>query len=178
MQGVLPTISPQQVRIFQIIQSGLATGATLFGVVVLIVYQQQGSNQSASSEGQDVVSILSFDTGIISLACYGAALIVPRLRILFVAGRARQHQESVLPAPLQILLRQTIFRLALLEAPAFYGLTVSLVAIHTGGMDRFPEYALNAIPLFILLLVCFSTFPTTDCLDVQMEELNHTQQQQ
>jgi hypothetical protein len=161
-------LTPEQIRVSQIVQAALALGVVFFGVVVVYLYTAiaPGPADEAPTALQ-TVQILSFGHAGLAIVLY---VTVPMLEnIVFSAKRfetirARSNAPSPADACLELIRTASIIRLALYEAVAFFGLVVCILAATTQVLHTYPIYWLNMSTAVFLVVYSLTTFPNRDRL--------------
>jgi len=155
-------LTPEVVRVFQIIQSALLGGATMFALVVLLLHSQHTANGSGDVE---VVNILSIINALFAIGVFGIS------RMLFermfadqqlnnsISSSAASYEQS-----LATIRAAIIIRMALLEGAAFFGLVVCMIAVTGGITQQKPEYLFNMASYLLFMLIGINTFPTKNAL--------------
>lgn len=152
------TLTPETVRTFQIIHAALMAGASMFLLVILMLYFR-----SIPSESMDVetVNVLSIVHAVFAMSAFGVS------RIIF--GRMFSEQ-SILNSPdpysaaLGMMRGALLVRMAVMEGAAFFGLVVCIIAVTGGIMETEPVYFLNAASYVLFIVTGMMTFPTKDSL--------------
>ena len=151
------SISAKDLLPAKVIAIGLLAGATLFFAVVLLLMQIKGA-QKDSAIDSEILPLLT----VISLSmCLVLNCISPIIQKLLVKSAIARSGENSNP----IAAYQTgmIVRYAMAEGPAFFGLVSLLMGVADGN---FPSYLwLNTLPLGVLYLVVFLTFPTKNYVE-------------
>ena len=155
-------LTPEVVRVFQIIQSALLGGATMFALVVLLLHSQHTANGSGDVE---VVNILSIINALFAIGVFGIS------RMLFermFADQQLNNSISSSAAPyeqsLATIRAAIIIRMALLEGAAFFGLVVCMIAVTGGITQQEPIYLFNMASYLLFMLIGINTFPTKNAL--------------
>ncbi len=149
-------LTDQYVKGLQGIQTTMGIGVIMFAFIVYVLQLQQPSDNSTTMEAVETVQLLTLVHLFFAISCYVAAVI---LYNRFLAPPASEEGRSVQQS-LAALRTATIVRLALCEAPAFFGLVICMVAAPRGVLSSFPEYWANTISTAIVLCVIIVTFPT------------------
>lgn len=151
-------LTPETVRTFQIIQTALMAGATMFLLVIVMLHVQQGPGEAMGTETADMLSIIHT---VFALSTFGAS------RIIF---EKMFDQQMIINAPdpyttsLNIIRSALLVRLALMEGAAFFGLAVCIIAVTGGITQTEPVYFLNAASYALFILIGLQTFPTKESL--------------
>ena len=85
------------------------------------------------------------------------------------AGTASPPAEGAMQW-LSLVRKATILRLALIESPAIFGLTIYLIAAINGVLHDHPGYWGNRLSALILLLFIIATFPNSNRLTAVFDE--------
>jgi len=155
-------LTPEVVRVFQIIHSALLGGATMFAFVVLLLHAQHIDNEPVDAE---VVTIMSIVNALFAVGAFGIS------HILFERMFNNQQQNnsisstnSLYEQSLATIRAAMIVRMAILEGAAFFGLVVCLIAVTGGVTQQEPAYLFNLASYFLFMLVGINTFPTKNAL--------------
>ena len=155
-------IKPEHLRPLQIVHVAIAGGVFVFLMIVLFL---PGAGADGPQMEGEVLSILSMIHAVFFFVALGVG------RFLYDSRLRRDRLESLAQgappedAALRIIamVRQaSILRLALLEAPAFLGLAIVLIARVTGNMEPVPVYWFNALSAVFLFGFIAFTFPTRE----------------
>lgn len=167
-------LTPQVVFSFQVIHGGVIASAIMFAAAVFYVASTTPSPSDFESLAK--LDLLSMMHVLMATACYLLA------KVVFDRQFRTDHESpsistgaAALPAEaaadgIRFLRKAIIIRLALMEAPAFFGLTICLVAALNGVLHEHPRYWANAWPAIILIVFIITTFPTSDRLMATFDE--------
>ena len=190
-KGVLENITEEEfaasldtssdLRGMQILSFAFMAGVVSFACVVIFLYfnNAQGANierevpkgQAELLDGLGEVSILpllSFVHTIMAIACWSLGF------YLYEAILRRKRFGSILQvlpgihsedpqAGFWVSLRGAfVIKIAMLQAPALFGLIICLLAILSGDIYSSPLYWLNTLSAVVLVLYMASAFPTRD----------------
>ena len=154
----------QDLRITKIIHIATMAGPLVFLAVVIFLKSMpqalEGIGASAGL-GPDMGFVLLQVTGVVSLACIVAAVVVPNF-LLKPQILAKRLEAASSPVAHMVALHRTIdiIRLAILEGAALFGLVVLLLAVMGGYLDDNPVFWFGLGPLVVLVLVGLVTFPS------------------
>ncbi|KAB2880588.1 ATP synthase F0 subunit C [bacterium] len=167
-------LTPQNIRVIQIIQGAIGLGVVMFMGVVLFVYSSQTMNVDAriTNDDYDLINILTLAHIMIAAAVYTVARVVFNLLLSSSVLRngvtkiMKDGQGRVIENPaekmLAIIRSAMIVRLAMIEAPAIFGLVICLIATFNGTIQETPSIWLNAITALILIGFVILTFPNKE----------------
>ncbi len=142
----------EQLRTIQIICGALNLGLILFlGVIFTLSILQEPIADSGFN--YDIILIVT------AIAVLGSILAYPLSVTLFnnklrSSTSAESFQKNLMMA--------YILRLAVLEGAAFVGLTALLLAVLDSSLFDHLFYWVNLLPLFVMILVTVTNFPTRD----------------
>ena len=158
-------LTPEYVRILQVIHIAIVTGALFFLMAVLFVSGVRGDGIPGDVEVVRLLSIVHLGFG---LSVYGAAtyLYESKFRISAHVQSGPQLAETFLGA----LRTASIIRLAMFECVAFFGLVVCLVAAQAGILKGNPEYWLNTLSTVILVGLVATAFPSAERIEALFRE--------
>lgn len=140
----------QKLRTIQIICAALNLGVLLFLTVILILsFTLEPIKEQGALHGTILI--------ITGIALLGSILLYPFSVTLF----NKKLQSSKSPESFeQNLVTAYALRFAILEAVAFLGLIALLLAVLDGTLFENLFYWINLLPLFFMLLVTITNFPT------------------
>jgi hypothetical protein len=150
------TITEQEVTILRVLTLAFIMGVVFFSGILVFIYSSNTPPQSAPDSSDLFVpsvinAVLTFTFAILSI-------IVPR-RYLEKTSLIVKDALSMQSAFLRIR-SSLIYRVALLEVPALFGLCVCTVAVMNGVFYFSEIYALNAVPALFMILNLVYLFPT------------------
>lgn len=154
------TISGKDVLTAKVVAVALLAGATLFFAILLVLMQITGT-QKDSGIDPDLLVLL---TGISSAYCLVSNCIGPIVQnYLMKSAMGRDDGKS---NPMGVYFTGMIVRYAMAEGSAFFGLVSLLMGVVS---NTYPAYLwLNTVPLGVLYMVVFLTFPTKNYVEEQL----------
>ena len=165
-------LTTQRIRAFQIISLALLMGCTLFLGIILFLYATEEPAETASNNS--ILPILSIVHGGMALTMYIPAFLVGR----YFAGprglmtRMKNAVPTVAGEDLTVevlcigaMFMGFIFRAAILEGMALFGLIVCLMGVLEGQIQSEPVYWGNLFSYIVFAVVTLWTFPTKDRLE-------------
>ncbi|MBL7996790.1 hypothetical protein JNM05_15595 [bacterium] len=170
-------LTPQNVRVIQIIQGAIGLGVVMFMGVVLFVYSSQTMSVDAriANDDYDLINLLTLAHIMIAAGVYTVARVVFNLLLSSSVLRngvtkvMKDGQGRVIDSPaekiLAIIRSAIIVRLAMLEAPALFGLVICLIGTFNGTIQETPSIWLNAITSLILIGFVILTFPNKEHIE-------------
>lgn len=175
-------LTPQNIRVIQIIHGAIALGVILFMGVVAFVYfsPTEHAGQYELKDAYDLIKVLTLAHIMIAAGVYTVARVVFNLLLgpsALQGGVAKEMKDAQGRAiinsgeKLMTMIRSAlIVRLAMFEAPALFGLVICLIAITNGTIYETPAIWLNSVTAFILIGFVILTFPNKE----KLEELFNT----
>ncbi len=170
-------LTAQNIRIFQIIHGAIALGVAAFMGVVLFLYSTQTAPTESGDlkDSYDLIKILTLAHIMIAAAVYTVSRVVFNLLLgpsAWKDGTVKTFKDSqgrTVTDPAEKILAMIrsalIVRLAMLEAPALFGLVICLLAITNGTIYHTSIIWLNAITALILIGFVIRTFPNKERLE-------------
>ena len=149
-------LTPGFLKSLQIFYFAFGIGALLLLLVVL--FQSLSTVDVPLTVDDIVVRMLT----VVHLV-YGAAgyVLAPMLfRRVLTRGLSSRRSHRVAKA----LRNAYIYRLALFEGVAYFGLVILLISTFDGVLTLFPQYWINILSTLILLVFVPATFPTRERL--------------
>jgi hypothetical protein len=157
-------------KTLQIISLAIGAGIVMFLFVVVILYSTTTQPQLQPSE--ETESILSLAHAVIFISTFFLSRFIYGM---IISGKMNQLQnlnqysrqkssENDFNMLLQKIRTAEIVRLALLEAPAMFGLVVILICVTSGVIFYEPVYWLNFLSGVVLWGMIYINFPTKDKL--------------
>ncbi len=161
-------LTPKNVRVLQIIYGVLGIGVLFFVLLIFFLY--------ATVRGEPNLEMIGYLTTISGLHLVLLAIILPLSRYIpdrfsRYAARAWDTQsgnlKSLTPAEKYLLSFRTsrLFRLALLEGVAFFGLIICYLAVVNMILQAYPVYWLNLISTLIFEVYIIKDFPSREKLE-------------
>jgi len=163
-------LSDQAVLVFQLITGSILFGATLFLGFVVFMYR---TASPAGAPGLDAVELMTLLSRIHGAVFIGGLL---ASRLLFdrlfcserietmVNGSLLGHLSTAAEKYLAVMRSATIVRMALLEAPAFFGLVICFMGATNGVLRAETAYWANLVSYAALVFLLLKEFPTRDRL--------------
>ena len=186
LSDVQTSITSRRFLPLWIIQCGFMMGPIFFAIVVYAVYRDQAVNPPHPETGiLDLMSILTWVTvGLTGVSSFFVFLtyrfpgcmrwVSARKNIMKTAQPTRNTDTAPEALLFQNLIVRIILRLAILEAPAMFGLAVFLVGVQTGGLYNQPDFWLNALPTAVFFFYTLATLPTKDSVLTQQQQIHET----
>ena len=153
----------------QIVQLAMASGVLILAGAVLVLHLTGASRSAAPAlPERDLVWPLTLAHAAAALGLWALALLIPALFLrparLFRSGPSSVRPSSDIPGRerrcLDAFRGAFILRVALLEAPALFGLVLCLLASMSGRLEEQPAYWLNGLSAVVFLLFVAVSFPT------------------
>ena len=157
-------------KTLQIIFLAIGAGIALFLIVVVMLYSTTTQPQLQPSEETESILTLAH------AAIFVSAFFLSRFIYGMIISGKINPQQSLTHSPrqnssendfnmlLQRIRTAEIARLALLEAPAMFGLVVILICVTSGVIFYEPVYWLNFLSGAVLWGMIYINFPTKDKL--------------
>lgn len=171
------SLTPLALRTFQIIHGAIGLGVVMFLGVVLFVYSSQPANLGANitKDDYDLIKILTLAHIMVAAGVYTVARVVFNLLLSStalqggVSKEMKDAQGRIISNPSEKILAMIrsalIIRLAMIEAPALFGLVICLIATLNGTVFETPSIWLNASTSLILIGFVILTFPNKERLE-------------
>ena len=177
------SLTPSVIRLSQVIYFALAAGATLFALIVIVLYFQHGGGESAGADYSQLNTLTIVHTLIaILMWTFGRSLFEKQFSEENL-GRVRNETFAdkegnpivITPAQqcMSVIRTASIIRLATLEAAAFFGIVVSVVAVTNGAAQDKPVYLLNLASTVLFVGLVAATFPNAERLEATFEKYFH-----
>jgi len=158
-------IDDKRLKMLQVIHLAVPFGVLIFTLLVVFLYLQIECPGNDSATSAAPIPLLTLMHAIIGLVCFTAGqLLYNRLS----GPRGSQRQIKLLSSMklseeeicFRAIFTATIFRLALFEGAAIFGLIICLIAALSGILSRYPIYWLNTFSVVMLIVLVAVTFPT------------------
>lgn len=159
--------TPGAVRVLQLIHLALLGTVSMFTFGVVLVHYMYAPAAAADAEEVALIRVLSLGVLMMATAVYGTVMhLYPRVLLRARPPDAGPDTPASDPAAWSLARIRTaeILRLALLEAPALFGLAVCILAGFNGVLQAHPVYWLNALPAVVLIAYATLNFPSLDRL--------------
>lgn len=165
-------LTDANVRQMQIVQAALGMGVFTFGIVIAVLY----TTAAAIPTREDIEWIQMLTLVHLLILSGGAAMANILFRSLFSERqlaaaserKVRDNRGQALTDPAAKALAHVrsaiILRLAVLEAPALFGLVICLLTITSGVAAVAPIYLLNGLSAAGFIVYVATTFPNRDRL--------------
>ncbi len=165
-------LTPDALRITQMVQFSLMAGPFFFAMVVILV-SSRGTYGPPHESDPAFIETLSIVTMALTAAGFGLGQLL--FNRTFSPSRILADSPSTPPEAIAaqcMSLQRTaiLLRLATMEGAAFFGLVISMVAATSGVLSAAPVYWINLLPTVVLLLFGLSTFPSKDRLAMWFEK--------
>lgn len=165
-------LTPTSVRTSQIIHVALGAGVLVFFSCVLFIYSHQPIVQPDESE-VSFVNVLTLVHLVFAMAAIFAGKLLAHQQfsesnLQQAVSRDFTDKQGEITANTSaekcvlVIRTASILRLATLEGAAFFGLTVTMVAVMNGVLPADPVYFCNLASVIIVLAYIATTFPTAD----------------
>lgn len=170
-------LTPQNIRVFQIIHGAIALGVIMFMGIVFFLYSSQSapSGPRELKDAYDLIKVLTLAHIMLAAGVYTVARVVFNLllgpsalqgglikEIKDAQGRIITNNGEKILAMIRSAL---IVRLAMIEAPALFGLVICMIGITNGTIYETPSIWLNGITACILIGFVILTFPNKERLE-------------
>jgi hypothetical protein len=159
--------TPEAVRVLQLIHLAFLGTVSMLTFGVVLVHYMYAPEAAADAEAVGLIRMLSLGVLMMATAIYGTVMhLYPRILLRARPADAAPATPASDPATWFLVRIRTaeILRLALLEAPALFGLVVCVLAAFNGVLHAHPVYWLNALPAVVLIAYATLNFPTLDRL--------------
>lgn len=153
-QAFRDVLTAQELKGMQTISAALPAGVLLFLLVVVMVSLRQPAPAPGATPDLDTARLLSLVHAALALGAYSLTPVLYRMRFAQGAEDAEGALATIRGA--------LILRLAMLEAPALFGVIVCLLSAKTGALAAQPLFWLNGITALIFLVFAATGFPTRD----------------
>jgi len=150
-------LTPENIRIFQVIFAAIGSGVLLFAVVVIFLGMM--STAEAAAADLSLVRTLTFVHVLLLL------MVIPAGRLLYARMLAQDGPPITANQCMTRIRTAEIVRLALLEGVALLGLVVCLIGGLNGVLAAHPLYWLNIISSIVLLAFVSQNLPNADRLN-------------
>ena len=170
-------LTAQNIRVFQIIHGTIALGVAAFMGVVFFLYSTQGATGDSRDlkDAYDLIKVLTLAHIMLAAGVYTVARVIFNMllgpsalqggmikEIKDTQGRIITNNGEKILAMMRTAL---IVRLAMLEAPALFGLVICLIAVTNGTIYQTSLIWLNAVTALILIGFVILTFPSKEKLE-------------
>lgn len=177
LQDFQKLITPEYIRILQVIHGALAMGPVVFLVAVISTY----SNALKQPAPDEVESVMWMS----AVHVLFASIVYPLAQYLFDVRFRKEKREQFLEQAnamlspglhsgaekyLSMLRTAMIIRLALIEGVAFFGLTICVVAATDGLLREQPVYWLNSLSSLVMIGFVLVNFPTREHIELFCQE--------
>ena len=170
-------LTPQSIRVLQVIFAALATGVFIFALIAIsgfFIFQKDYQTPDPS-----VIRILTIVHFIIFLVIFYISKYL--YDHLFQSNRFSQLPEvtsvnyqnlpmSLAENLLAMIRSSSIVRMALLEVPAMFGLTICFMGSLQGVLQQYPVYWINMISAVVFEMIIYIEFPTRQKLEALFRE--------
>jgi hypothetical protein len=155
-----------RLRMMQIIHFMLLAGVLMFGMMIVFFWIQRTDTSGSGMQKDDALLKMLSLVNIVMLA---AAFVAGHLiyswlsgpRGVVLVGKNPTYRDFSTEAKCAIaLFTGAIFRLAIFEGVALFGLIVCLLGILGGEMAEKPIYWINLVSPAVFVLLVLATFPT------------------
>lgn len=163
-------LSDQAVLVFQLITGSILFGATLFLGFIIFMYQTASPAGAPGPEEVEMMTLLSIIHG----AVFIGGLLASRFIFdrLFSMARMESAMDdwrlarysTAAEKYLAVMRSAMIVRMALLEAPAFFGLVICFMGATNGVLMAESVYWANLVSYAALVFLLLKEFPTRDRL--------------
>ncbi len=164
-------LTPEVLRVNQVLQFALMAGSFFFAVIVVLVFLKH-PNEVASQPNLDLLTTLSSVTIVLTLLAFVLGNFSFRRYFsqeTVLRGYATDDSSQLANRYIQVQRTAILIRFAIIEAASFYGLIVAILAATTGGLASEPKFWFNFTPMGALLVFGIGTFPTKDRLATWFE---------
>ena len=149
-------LTPEYLRIQQVLYFALAMGvATFAGVVAFLYFSQSGEATDPDTSGLYFITLFHL---FLALGLYVAIPFVYRTVL-------QQASKADVEAILTRIRTAEIVRLAMFEGAALFGLVACVIGTTSGAMAAQPIYWGNLFSTFVMLGFVALAFPTQDRLE-------------
>ncbi|OGB66025.1 MAG: hypothetical protein A2Y94_14605 [Caldithrix sp. RBG_13_44_9] len=170
-------LTPQNIRVLQVIYAALATAVFIFSLIAVSGYFIfQDNYQAADPSLIGILTVIHFI--IFPIIFYISKYLYDYLfqsnrfsRLPEVSTAGNQNFPLSLAENLLAMIRSSsIVRLALLEIPAMFGLTICFMAALQGVLQQFPFYWINMVSALVFEVIIYIEFPSRQKLEIQFRE--------
>jgi hypothetical protein len=170
-------LTTPNIRVLQIIHGAIALGVIMFMGVVIFLFLTPTAHPDPRElkDAYDLIKVLTLAHIMIAAGVYTVARVVFNLLLGASAlqdGVAKEMKDAQGRAitnsgeKLLFIIRSAlIVRLAMLEAPALFGLVICLLAVTNGTIYQTSLIWLNAVTALILIGFVSITFPNKERLE-------------
>ncbi len=161
-------LTPGYIRVSQILFFSIILGASVFFLVIVFMYMKGPGTLAANEDSLESLNRLSM----IHAALFAAALMLSgflyrRLlsqdRIELLMGRVKPDENANYACSyLAVIRTSAIIRVAILEAPVFFGLVTCFIAVTNRHIYQHPCYWVNALSYVIFIAILIKDFPTKE----------------
>jgi len=160
-QAFMEALTPNDLKGMQVLIGAMPVGIVLFLLVVLFrTLIAPIDTPDAASDGSTVTML-----SLVHLILFGAAIVLApilhRAQLRKVVDGGARGEELAVEA-VGAVRQAAIVRLAVLEAPALFGLIICLLASKHELLSVQPIYWLNALSSLIFILFAAMNFPTRE----------------
>lgn len=171
-----------QVRILQMLQGAIGFGVFLFVVVVGYMAFGRGEIPGTPASGDSIflIQIMTITHLVLAVGAYVGAGYIFNLQFSdanLEAAMTRTYRDargveitSAAGRCISVIRTAMITRLAILEAPALFGLVVCLLGVFDGVLMQEPIYWINALSAIGLIAFVIRTFPNRTSLEALYRE--------
>ncbi len=162
------SLTPETMRPMQVINLAIMAGATSFLGVIIFMYYTASGEYEFSQENIGVIDRFSVIHGIIFISCLGLSNFVKKK--FFSRERAESISNTMVGASdseiagayIGMVRMAKIVYMAILEAPAFFGLVVCFLAITNRVIYEYSFYWANLVSYFTFMFLLARDFPTRE----------------
>jgi hypothetical protein len=160
------TLTPAHVRITQVMQLAIMAGPLFFSGVLFLLLTQRIGMDGVRAENEFLWLLTLVHLAFIAVAFLAGHMLSARIFSPQRLSDGSNPDDATTLALKCIGMQRTaiIVRLALLEAAAFLGLAICLMAIMNGALPGETKYWVNLASTAVLVLYCILTLPTKERL--------------
>ncbi|MBI5215722.1 MAG: hypothetical protein HY960_08210 [Ignavibacteriae bacterium] len=149
-------LTAERLKPLQAIHLALGTSPVTFGFIIILLAQ---TAENLPSQNSELIQTLSFITLLLCTIAYSS---FPFVNKIFNAKFQSVETKNVVEQRFKILVTKKIITVASFEMPAMFGLVVCLLGVLDGSFSSYPEFLLNIVPAFILIVYIALTFPSRE----------------
>jgi hypothetical protein len=164
------SLTPDIVRTFQIIYIAIISGATIFFFMVIFMYMTGTPSKGVQNLDQETITNFSIIHAVLFISClvisnyiYNQVLLEPKVESMLKNMRSIDA-STIAGSYIGIIRTAKIIRVAIIEAPVFFGLVTCFMAVTNNIIQEHSYYWLNVLSYFIFVYLLAKDFPTKDKL--------------
>lgn len=157
-------LTPDYIRVSQIIFFSIMAGASFFLLVILFLFINGSGAEEVNGHDVELINMYSLVhaalfTGAVVLSGFLYNMLLRQDRMALMVNDMDPHPAITY---LSFIRTAQIIRIAIIEVPVFFGLVTCFMAVSNRVMHEYPYYWANAISYGIFIVMLMRDFPTKD----------------